>query len=149
MLMNGGNLHPGAPMAAAPTAFSTMAGLSHEPPRNQAELVDREHQASSLAAAGMVADSISLTRSDPQRVHGVQHSQVLEAPPQLAGQVPPPSTSTSELESINWNLADLGQMHMDDLDMDFARLFDPAQEVANMQTEGSGWPSTGASDTTS
>jgi hypothetical protein len=44
---------------------------------------------------------------------------------------------------------DLGQMHLDDMDMDFARLFDPAQEAENMQTEGSGWPTaaTSSSDT--
>jgi len=31
---------------------------------------------------------------------------------------------------------------IDDIEMDFAKLFDPAHEQASMQTEGSGWPRT-------
>jgi hypothetical protein len=113
--------------------------------------MDRERQASALAAAGMVADSISLTRSAPSLLHGVasSHSRVLDAPPQLGGQALTGNPNPSDLDNINWSLMDLGQMHIDDMDMDFARLFDPAQEAANMQTEGSGWPSaaTSTSDT--
>jgi hypothetical protein len=156
VLMNGGNLH--APLqqpmttTAAPTAFATMSGIAKEQVRTQDDLRDRDHQASALAAAGMVAESISLTRSDPDRVHPgpMITSHGLEAPPQLAGRAPPPTTSsTSELDNINWNLMDLGSVHLDDMDVDFARLFDPAQEAENMLTEGSGWPSTATSSETS
>jgi hypothetical protein len=154
VLMSGGNLHPPQqPPTTAPTAFGTMTGSTSakELNRSQDDYMDRDRQASALAAAGMVADSISLSRNDPDRVHSSAslHSQGLEAPPQLAGHVPPVTSSSSELDNINWNLMDLGQMHLDDMDMDFARLFDPAQEAENMQTEGSGWPTaaTSSSDT--
>jgi hypothetical protein len=40
---------------------------------------------------------------------------------------------------------DIGAMHLDDMDMDFASLFDPANEAASMETEGSGWPNVGKS----
>jgi hypothetical protein len=152
VLMSGGNLHPPQNSAAtANTVFGTMTGGAKESPnRGQDDYMDRDRQASALAAAGMVADSISLSRS-ADRVHSSAslHSQGLEPPPQLAGHVPPVTASSSELDNINWNLMDLGQMHLDDMDMDFARLFDPAQEAENMQTEGSGWPSaaTSTSDT--
>lgn len=154
VLMGGRSLHPPQLSATtAPTAFGTMAGIAKEEARGQDDLYDRDRQASSLAAAGMVADSISLSRTtDSDRVHSSTSlaSQGLEAPPQLAGHAPPPVTSTySELDNINWNLMDLGQMHLDDMDMDFAKLFDPAQEAENMQTEGSGWPSAAASTDTS
>lgn len=121
------------------------------------DLADRDRQASALAAAGMVAESVSFTSVESRTA--ALSIQGLQAPPTLAGHVPAPpapgttattatTTSTAELDSINWNLMDLGQMHLDDLDMDFAQLFDPDQEAANMQTEGSGWP-TAASATTS
>jgi hypothetical protein len=154
VLMSGRNLHPGAATTGL-TAFGTMAGINKEETRSEDDLLDRDRQASALAAAGMVADSISLSRTTgPDRVHS-SHSSAslgshgLEAPPQLAGHVPPATSTSSELDNINWNLMDLGQMHLDDMDMDFARLFDPAQEAENMQTEGSGWPSTATSTDTS
>ena len=149
VLMNGRNLHP------SQTAFGTMIGGVKEEARSQDDMFDRDRQASALAAAGMVADSISLSRTTgPERVYSspslVHASHGLEAPPQLAGYAPPPVPSaSSELDNINWNLMDLGQMHLDDMDMDFARLFDPAQEAENMQTEGSGWPSAATSTDTS
>jgi hypothetical protein len=147
VLMSGRNLHP------PQTALGFMTGGVKEEARSQDDMFDRDRQASALAAAGMVADSISLSRSiGPDRVHSSTSfaSHGLEAPPQLAGYAPPPvHSSSSELDNINWNLMDLGQMHLDDMDMDFARLFDPAQEAENMQTEGSGWPSAATSTDTS
>ena len=46
------------------------------------------------------------------------------------------------MEGINWNMVDLGSAVVDDMDMDFATLFDPEHEQAHMQTVGSGWPVT-------
>jgi hypothetical protein len=156
VLMSGRNLHPPQQVQSttALTAFGTMTGSAKDETRSQDDMFDRDRQASALAAAGMVADSISLSRttSGPDRVHSSTSlaSHGLEAPPQLAGHVPPPvPSSSSELDNVNWNLMDLGQMHLDDMDMDFARLFDPAQEAENMQTEGSGWPSAATSTDTS
>jgi hypothetical protein len=129
-----------------------MTGIAKEENRSQDDLLDRDRQASALAAAGMVAESISLSRTDIDRVHSsgsMVTSIGLKAPPELAGHAPPVTSTSSELDNINWNLMDLGQMHLDDMDMDFARLFDPAQEAENMQTEGSGWPSAATSTDTS
>jgi hypothetical protein len=154
VLMSGRNLHPPQlPTSTSLTAFGTMTGNAKEETRSQDDMFDRDSQASALAAAGMVAESIGFSRTTgPDRVHSSTSlaSQGLEAPPQLAGHAPPPVPSaSSELDNINWNLMDLGQMHLDDMDMDFARLFDPAQEAENMQTEGSGWPSAATSTDTS
>lgn len=109
----------------------------------QADLIDRERQASALAAAGMVAESVNKT----QATHGHSIAQGLAAPPQLshATATPTQTANISELDSINWNLMDIGAMHLDDMDMDFASLFDPANEAASMETEGSGWPNVGKS----
>ena len=94
--------------------------------------MDRERQASALAAAGMLAESVGNTQA-----------QGLQAPPPLVASAPSntATTTSTEIDSINWNMMDLGAVHLDDIDMDFATLFDPANEEANMNTEGSGWPS--------
>ena len=111
----------------------------------QEDLADRERQASSLAAAGMVAESVSLARpvSGPIGPNSNNQPQGLQAPPAL-GMVPPPAnTGVTEMDGINWNLLDLGNTNLDDLDMDFATLFDPANEAASvsMQAQGGNWSS--------
>ena len=106
----------------------------------QEDLADRERQASSLAAAGMVAESVSYAR--PQ---GGNNQQIgLQAPPTLGAAAPPASSEVTEMDGINWNLLDLGNGNLDDLDMDFASLFDPASEAASvsMQNQSGGWTST-------
>lgn len=96
------------------------------------DLADREQQASSLAAAGLVAESVNYTQAS---VIG----QVLQAPPPLVGMAPPSQVPGApgggahgqiEMEGINWN--ELGG-NMDDMDMDFAAMFDPEQEQAFLQ----------------
>ena len=120
------------------TASSTFQSLTPEQQsRIQDDLADRERQASALAAAGMVAERVSLTRPAIQPPVG----QVLQAPPPLVGIAPPsPSHPGVAMEGINWNMVDLGSTVVDDMDMDFATLFDPEHEQAHMQTVGSGWP---------
>lgn len=140
VLMNGGVQSSQTPVSTAMAMSSADAAPSGARQAHIQELIDRDRQASALAAAGMVAESVSLSGKG-------QLSQGLQAPPPLvagaAGAAPlAPST---ELDSINWNLMDIGAMHLDDMDLDFAQLFDPANEIANMETEGSGWPSTSAS----
>lgn len=118
---------------------SAMAGMTPEQRQLvQEDLADRERQASSLAAAGMVAESVSHSR--PRSLVGSGQPQGLQAPPQL-GMAPPPPAGEQEMDGINWNMMDLGTTNLDDLDMDFATLFDPANEVAtlNMQTQGINW----------
>ena len=96
--------------------------------RIQEDLADRERQASSLAAAGRVAESVNYAK--PSVI-----GQVLQAPPPLVGMPPPahpPYVDDGDIpmEGINWN--DLGG-NVDDIDMDFAAMFDPEQEQAFMQ----------------
>jgi hypothetical protein len=121
------------------SAFSTMTtmnrGEQHQA-RETAEIEDRELQAAALASAGMVADSFRM-------------SQGLQPPPMLATySSTPPTRMSNEIDCINWSAMDTmtGTMHVDDMDLDFASLFDPAQELANMHTEGSGWPKSSSPD---
>jgi hypothetical protein len=116
--------------------------------RIQEDFAERERQASALAAAGLVADSVSLTRPNSNAI-----GQVLHAPPPLAGMPPPhimqhtTSHATSSgggtdqsipLESMNWNF-DLGGsalgfgtggggVGLDDMDVEFSTLFDTEEE---------------------
>ena len=126
--------------------------------RLNSDLADREHQASSLAAAGLVAESVDYTAT-PVTSSG----QILSAPPALVGmQVPTSGPSTAvpisslsdpshakiaalpnnnnndggvpRVESINWNLDvdSAGPMldsGLDDIDMDFATLFDTEDQM--------------------
>lgn len=144
--------------AQAPTSMS-QAYASHLTPEQQVrlvtELADREEQASSLAAAGLVADGVDYNAVPTNSV-----GQVLRAPPALVGMpVPGPAASVPlsslsdaannqalsqppsnkeggvpQVESINWNLDvdSAGQMlgsGLDDIDMDFATLFDTEEQL--------------------
>jgi hypothetical protein len=139
ILMNGNNSSSsstnGGPRNAQSALSHALATLSPDGQQAaQDDIADRERQASALAAAGMVAESV--TMSQP---FGIQ-SQGLQAPPLLvSGQTmqDPLPTGNSNIDSINWSLMDLGTS-LDDMEMDFATLFDPALEAASMQTEG--WP---------
>ena len=137
-----GILRNSAPPTQSPTsAHSTaMAGMTPEQRLLvQEDLADRERQASSLAAAGMVAESVGSTRPVGGAQLGGHQPQGLHAPPALGMAAPPPAAG-NEMDGINWNLMDLGTTNLDDLDMDFATLFDPANEAASvsMQAQGSG-----------
>jgi hypothetical protein len=122
---------------------STVASVSRPMAFNH-DYADHERQASALAAAGMVAESVRIASSGDHLLR-----LGLRPPPRLGPEVPPSSGHTSsviadsrsgmEIENVSWSL-DLGQMNMDDMDLDFAQMFDPAQEITNMHTEGSGWP---------
>jgi hypothetical protein len=52
---------------------------------------------------------------------------------------PPANTRNNEMDGINWNMLDLGSANLDDLDLDFATLFDPANEAESVQPQGSAW----------
>jgi len=120
------NPSPAAPPPHAPNPYAHLT--PEQQTRIKEDLADRERQASALAAAGMVADSVNLTR--PAVI-----GQVLQAPPPLVGIAPPVMAAPAvvqpsgdlAMEGINWN--DLGP---DDIDMDFAAMFDPEQEQAFM-----------------
>ena len=162
----------GGPQKAPPPVAANPAFGAHLTPeqqvRYQEDLADREKQASSLAAAGRVADS-STGFARPTTPLGV-----LRAPPALVGMPPAPvvlshsvhnsinshnssnsgtgyaQTTTApgagasntastndgvpQVESINWNLdvdsaGPMMSSGYDDIDMDFAMLFDTEEQM--------------------
>jgi hypothetical protein len=120
---------------------------------------DRDRQAWALAAAGLSVDKISSTI--------VNSAAGLHPPPILgnpnSGQAIHPVNGAIHVTSLNpgpngdplsWSDIETntsaaggliyGQpdqvLTLEDMEMDFAHLFDPNVEWENMQTEGSGWP---------
>lgn len=116
LLMNSGstfgNAHPVVQSnQTVGDIMSTMTTAQQQ--RYQQDLLEREHQASSLAAAGLVAEKVALAT---------------QSPPPISDS--PLNSNATELDYINWNLMDnLGAMHLDDMDTDFATLFDPSNEM--------------------
>mmetsp|Transcript_7038 Transcript_7038/g.20692 ORF Transcript_7038/g.20692 Transcript_7038/m.20692 type:complete len:293 (+) Transcript_7038:202-1080(+) len=113
------------------------------------DLADRELQASALAAAGMVAESVSLTKPSggtilPHGGGGV--GQVLQAPPSLhvpsdlaATGVAPATPPGIQLDGMNWNLLGLDGCgentsgEIDTMELDILHMFDPEREVELVQ----------------
>lgn len=127
VLMNGSSSSDGVGKPQSLLGTMTAMNAAH-----RSDDHDQDSQARSLAAAGMVAERVRLSQPT-----------ALQPPPMLA----PPNfgqlSSSIELDNLNWNAEGSG-MHVDDLDLDFATLFDPALEEANMQLgEITGWPSSG------
>jgi hypothetical protein len=141
------------------TSVPNIAKLSTLSPTQQQryrqDWLERENQASALAAAGMVAESVTMNHSSSSNYVTTTLPVVgLQAPPTIGAQHNPPgapltNSMVTELDSINWNLMDIGGMNIDDMDMDFATLFDPANELYNVPspreatsatTASSGWP---------
>jgi len=135
----------------APQKFAPSSPHRHLTPdqqnRIQEDLADRERQAAALASAGMLT-------ADGQPITGGGVGQVLQAPPPLVSMVPhhpssggvSPNKQTSgsaaqhhngdvSMEAINWNaIPELGSP--DDMDMDFAAMFDTEQEQSFMAHPG-------------
>jgi hypothetical protein len=111
--MNNVTTHPGQPTAQHPGAIIE----ADQKKLMEQDMIDRERQASALAAAGMVAEQVS-------------------------GSIPQ-SVPLNMMSAPNYPLADLGLLDdgMDDMETDFANLFDPKNELQHMETEGNGWPS--------
>lgn len=119
----------------------------------QQDAHDRERQAQALAAAGLAAEESGASAG--------QESVGLYPPPTLgnpsSGIAHPTGVSggvhisASHPGSAMDNWYNLGQpnpeggpvaepLTLEEMEMDFAKLFDPNVEWENMQTEGSGWP---------
>lgn len=156
ILLNGTTLHHNH-------SYSSLRQLAPSPiPQNknekriQDDLAERERQASALAAAGMVAETVDQTgmATPPLSLspmnfvgNGGINWQGLQPPPALMGTISASqgsgtTTPTPAAEGTNWGIGGMDNITVgiDDMDLDFAQLFDPASEAANMQTEGSGWP---------
>jgi hypothetical protein len=96
-------------------------------PLVQEDLGDHERQASSLAAAGVVAESFSLTWPvKGATVDNETPMQGIQAPPAV-GMVSP------QTDLLDWDLLDPENTNLDDLEMEFAMMFDPSN--ASIQGE--------------
>ncbi len=124
----------------------------------QQDANDRDRQAGALAAAGLVVDQIGSAN--------VNLAAGLHPPPALGnplGQAvhrvnsaihvtssnPGPNGDPLSWSNIEMNIGVAGGLAyeqpeqvltLEEMEMDFAHLFDPNVEWENMQTEGSGWP---------
>jgi hypothetical protein len=138
---------PTVAVSVHPSSNPTYAHLTPEQQaRLNEDLADREKQARALAAAGMVADSVNLTRP------AIAIGNVLQAPPPLGGMAPPTTLSNGTdpnghppMESINWNV-DGGDIALepggvDDMDVDFVSLFDTEYEQSFLWSETPSPPS--------
>lgn len=136
----------------------------------QQDILDRERQASSLAAAGMVADRVSSNnlqalggagvvpqasgvaiKTEDNSITGDTNNNASTAPSEF-NDINMLDTSIGEgVLGVSTNIfmnangdtgnQDSSMMTPDDMELDFAKLFDPENELHNMETEGSGWPS--------
>lgn len=138
--------------APVPTAV-TSSGYTYSTTSEQIsplhDAPDQE-QASALAAAGMVAETVAYSAYVRNGVTSPLDGLGLRAPPMLGSLSPPPNPDpNSAIDGVNWNMMDVGMAIddidetigvIDDMEMDFAKMFDPAQEEAHM--EGNGWHGT-------
>lgn len=124
----------------------------------QKDAQDRERQARALAEAGMAAERMGQTHVNTQ--YHPPASQGLQPPPSLghptassnsltsANHVSDPTNNSSysapvEDPLLQWTLDAASEGRgptLSEMELDFARMFDPAMEFQNMHTEGSGWP---------
>jgi hypothetical protein len=89
----------------------------------QQDMIDRERQASALASAGRIAERVDST-------------------PEANGALnPSPLNNNFDFLNLDSGLSDAA---IEQMETDFSRLFDPENEIQNMETEGSGWPGTGS-----
>ena len=135
--------------AGATTLHHQNHGVRNYTPEQRVQMKkdaqDRETQARALAAAGMAAEKMKGNGLHPPptlgtNLHQHQHISVAE------NHVSRDSHGGMKQEE-EWN--NLDHQHQDhtangltleEMDVDFATLFDPNEEVANMNTLGSGWP---------
>lgn len=129
-----------------PLTYSAASMTPEQKKLVQEDMADRERQASALAAAGRVAETVQHSNSalghplpNGSQMDVALAHQGLNAPPLLGSIGPPPNpeiATSAPIEGVNWG----SELSPDDMDMDFAKLFDPAHEQANMQAHGNGWP---------
>jgi hypothetical protein len=136
------NLTPPSPVPTVPNLLSAETRQMY-----QQDCIDRDRQASSLAAAGKAAETINHNNSTSNQQTLQSGSLLIQAPTSLGpglaqtdnGIMATPTTS--DLDALNWNLMDLGGPQFDDMDLDFATMFDPANELSQIHSNGNGWQS--------
>jgi len=134
--------------SGATTLHHQHHGVRHYTPEQRAQMQkdaqDRERQARALAAAGMAAEQLKGSGLHPPPTLGTNSHQQLHSSV-AANHVS--HDSHGGMKQEEWNNLDhqhqenIGNgLTLEEMDVDFAKLFDPNEEVANMQTHGSGWP---------
>lgn len=113
LLLGGGVGGSAGPSSGAATTPSSQPDMTHLTKEQQAKIMqdraEQDRQASALAAAGMAVDTVGLC--DPSDI--------------------------DQLDAMNFNL-EFANMHVDDLDLDFATLFDTANEELHLQNHTQG-----------
>lgn len=89
----------------------------------QQDIIDRERQASLLASAGLIAERVDSCQATPEICSSVV-----------------PLDHGIDFLNLDDGLTDAA---IDQMETDFSKLFDPENELQNMETEGSGWPGAG------
>lgn len=119
--INSSLLHPAARIPIAPNTYITP---EQQQQLMQQDMIDRERQASSLASAGLIAERVDSCQATPEICSSVV-----------------PLDQGMDLFNLDGGLTDAA---IDQMETDFSRLFDPENELQNMETEGSGWPGIGS-----
>jgi len=134
--------------SGATTLHHQHHGVRHYTPEQRAQMQkdaqDRERQARALAAAGMAAEKMGSGLHPPPTLGTTsqQHAHSSLAENHVS------HDSHGGIKQEEWSNLDhqhqeseIGnEFTLEEMDVDFAKLFDPNEEVANMQTHGSGWP---------
>lgn len=145
--------HAPAPDHSARTLYHLYHSTDNYTPEQrslmQQDAQDRERQARALAAAGAAVDQMV---SNSPSVLGLQPPPSLLGNPTVSvaanhiSSAPIINNNGSEDPNMNWNNLDSMQgeneqgLTLEEMEMDFAKLFDPDLEMEHMHTEGSGWP---------
>lgn len=129
--------HPTSTLVAPKLHPGTPNGMTSEQQKMmEQDMLDRERQASSLAAAGMVAEQVTNRQDGQQQQQQQSHH---EQQPNVG--------MTINVNAVDYDMglgdvgAPLSPTAMEEMETDFSRMFDPHYELQNMETEGSGWPS--------
>eukprot|EP00557_Chaetoceros_sp_GSL56_P009252 CAMPEP_0176496408 /NCGR_PEP_ID=MMETSP0200_2-20121128/11175_1 /TAXON_ID=947934 /ORGANISM="Chaetoceros sp., Strain GSL56" /LENGTH=855 /DNA_ID=CAMNT_0017894353 /DNA_START=172 /DNA_END=2742 /DNA_ORIENTATION=- len=111
--------HP-ASIQIAPNSYMT----AEQQQLMQQDIIDRERQASLLASAGLIAERVDSCQATPEICSSVV-----------------PIDHGIDFLNLDDGLTDAA---IDQMETDFSKLFDPENELQNMETEGSGWPGIGS-----
>jgi len=96
------------------------------------DFIERDRHAIALAEAGMLAESREANSKKLQMDRHNSNPLIQTMQPSAEAQ---------------WFSSDLGDTALENMEMDFAKMFDPQNEAFLMRTEGSGWPSASRSST--
>lgn len=152
MVPNGLSLqHPGAPSSGingnAAVGVATNGGgmsmTSEQRRLMEQDMLDRERQASSLAAAGMVVEQVTAHNIQSNGGIGIGNNGG------VGDSVSTNNNTNTNVPKLELNVSDydigmgdpLSPSAMEEMETDFSRMFDPSYEIQSMETEGSGWPS--------